>query len=104
MANQHGASGVHGALRRLRHRSAAGGGRFRGGAQASGRGKPGRHEGHNRSQVFLKPAVMLLFGIAEPGSSTEVVTFSGPATVCSMLSLLCHWLSRFDELAPAENV
>jgi len=47
---------------------------------------------------------MLLLLAAEPGSSTEVVIFSGPATACSMLSLLCHWLSEFEELAPAENV
>src|SRR6266702_7327109 len=55
-------------------------------------------------QTFLKPAVMLLLPVAVPASSTEVVTLSGPATICSMLNLLCHWLSADDELAPAEKV
>src|SRR5689334_13881447 len=64
----------------------------------------GSEEGCEGYQTFLKPAVMLLLGVAEPGSSTEVVIFNGPATVCSMLSLLCHWLSVFEALAPAEKV
>src|SRR5690242_1494296 len=47
---------------------------------------------------------MLFFGVAVPASSIEVVSLSGPTKVCSMLSLLCHWVSAVDEPAPAENV
>ncbi len=70
---------------------------------------PGRHGNlpcslPGRYQVRLNPAVMLFFGVVVPASSIEVVSLSGPTKVCSMLSLLCHWVSTVDAPAPAENV
>ena len=47
---------------------------------------------------------MLFLVAVVPASSTEVVSLSGPTSVCSTLSLLCHWVSSVDEPAPAENV